>query len=250
MKKQDIIKNIAIVCGIVVLLAVSLFGYAYFLKTQLESEMKMTLEEISGQSAKIIHAEIYSHFTLMEEISAELTHSGYFDVKESISLLNERKENYPFKKIGINMLSDECIMSDGTKLLIMSGENENQKDISRTRVSNLLTDTEDNGKVIAYSTPIKVNGEIKAVLFATMDTTKFRNLVEVHSFDGEGYSYVVRANGDGVVDSAHPTSFDLSNIFTNMMNSNPKNKKSVDIMKSDLQERKSGIVIFNNKINK
>lgn len=250
MKKQEIFRNIAIICGIIVLLAISLFGYAYFLKTQLEGEMKLTLEEISEQSAKTIHAEVYSHFTLMEEIATELTRNGYFDLEESISLLNERKGNYPFKRIGINMLGDECVLSDGTRLFTMSGDDDSWREKNGTWVSNLLTDTIDNKKVIAYSTPVKVNGKVKAILFATMDTAKFRSLVEVHSFNSEGYSYVVRVNGDGVVDSSHPTSFDLSNIFTNMMNANPKNKKAVNIMKSDFEEKKEGIVIFNNKVDK
>lgn len=250
MKRQDIIRSIAIILGMILLLAVSMFGYAYFLKTQLESEMKQTLEEISEQSAKIIQAEVSSHFTLMEEIAAQLTENNSFDVDKSIALLNERKENYPFKKIGINMLNDECIFSDGERILIMSGGDEAWREKTGAWVSNLMTDTTDNGKVIVYSAPIRVDGETVAILFATMSTDNFRELVEVHSFNGEGYSYVVRANGDGVVDSAHSTSFSLTNIFTNMLEASQKNSKAVAAMKKALAEGEEGFIVFNNKIDK
>ena len=44
-----------------------------------------------------------------------------------------------------------------------------------------------------------------------------KEILSVSSFEGKGYTYIVRRDGSKVVDSVSPTSFqNMSNIFTSM----------------------------------
>ncbi len=250
MKKQDIIRNILIVFGLIAVMILAMLGYSYFIKTQLENEMQLTLEEISKQSAKIVQAEVKSHFTLMEEIALDLTIDGEFNLEKSIDELERKKANYPFKHIGISLPDGTGMLSDG-RVIKISDNGTNRWMIERkTVVSELMNDKWGEGKIISYATPISVNGINKAVLFSMIDVNTFKKLLAVESFNGEGYAYIVRSTGAGVVDSEHPTSFELTNLFENMMEATYKNQKSVRRLQSDFNEGKSGVVVFRNKIDK
>lgn len=250
MRKQDIFKNIAIIFGVISLLIISLLAYAYFLRIQLENDVKLTLEEISEQTAKTINAEVKAQMALVEEIASGLCGGGEFDADGCISLLNSRMQRYPFKRAGIALADGSGIMSDGTVINLEGRQYIKKAFGGETTVSSMLTDRFDGGSVVAYAAPILEESTVRAVLFAVMDTVEFRRLLAVNTFGGEGYAYIVRSNGDGIADSEHPTSFDLTNLFDNMMGATYSNDEAVSTMRADMALGKSGCVTFYNQIDK
>lgn len=251
MKKQDVFKSIGIIFLMLAMIIILMLCYAYFLKTQLRDEIITTLSEISAQSVKTVTAEIDIHFTLMEEIASTLVsqHDG-FNPESAMEILKTKKVYYRFKRMGLALPNGTTMFADGN-----TSDSSGRDYIKRafegtTSVSDKIKDRFDNTDVISYATPVVENGAVKAVLFAAIDTDRIMDLLAVRSFNGYGYSYIVKVNGDGVIDSKHPESFDLANIFDNMIKAEESNQKSIDIMKRDMQEGKTGCVTFVNKIKK
>lgn len=247
MRKQDIFKSIAVIFLMLAMIIAAMFAYAYFLKTQLEEEMITTLSEISEQSVKTINAEVNAQLALMEEISASLVPDDVFDINTAADILRAKEKRYSFKRMGIVLPDKSAMFTDGT-WIDMNGRSYIDRAFDGTpSVSDLIVDRFDNENVVVYASPIKENNKVSAVLFAMIDTVKFRKLLAVSTFDGNGYAYIVRTNGDGVVDSEHPESFNLTNIFINMLTADTANSDSVEKMRSDMILNESGCVIFTNK---
>ncbi len=86
----------------------------------------------------------------------------------------------------------------------------------------------DGGRINVYSAPVVHDREVVGVLFATYETDRFRQNLEVSVFEGQGYSYVVKQNGDTVVLSSNEGSFaGMENLFTAMKEADPANAASI-----------------------
>ncbi len=78
-----------------------------------------------------------------------------------------------------------------------------------------------------------------------------KEILEVSSFEGEGYTYVIERDGDKIVDSTHPTSFrNMTNIFKSMTEADERNDQAVEDLKLLLDAGQTGYVIFYNKVGK
>jgi diguanylate cyclase (GGDEF)-like protein len=234
----------------IAILIVSLLGYTYFLKTQLQREIIDTLEETTEQSIKTINAEVESRFTLMSEIAADIRLDTDEDLAAAAASLREKNEKYNFKRMGIALPGDKALMSDGSIIDMSARDYIKEAFEGKTVVSNILTDETDTSGIVSYAAPIVTDGDIRGVLFAVVDPVRFRRFMAVDSFNASGYAYIIRSNGDGVVDSEHPTSFNLTNIFANIISASGRNVKCASVMRDDLDNGRSGCIIFRNKVDK
>ena len=68
-------------------------------------------------------------------------------------------------------------------------------------MSDPLVDREGSETIHVYAVPVYHNREVTAVLFGTYDINEMRRQLEVTSFGGRGYTYIVNKEGDCIVDS-------------------------------------------------
>lgn len=89
------------------------------------------------------------------------------------------------------------------------------------------------------------------MLFATYETDRFRQNLEVSVFEGQGYSYVVKQNGDTVVLSSNEGSFaGMENLFTAMKGADPANAASIASLQKSMARGDTGYVEFINRESK
>ena len=84
-------------------------------------------------------------------------------------------------------------------------------------VSEILEYMEDKTEINVYSVPI-INSkeEVIAVFFAMYDTEAFSNLLQVDSFDGSGFSYIINSNGD-ILNVPKEPSIEEDNLFEELI---------------------------------
>lgn len=78
-------------------------------------------------------------------------------------------------------------------------------------------------------------------LSAMLDTTELDDALEVESFQGEGYSYIINATGELIL---HNKSMDYSNFFRILENSEILDDRSLDEIKQHILEGKSGLIHY------
>lgn len=249
MKSKRRVRILTAVCaGIVVLVIFPLLiGYTHLTDHQLKAYITQTLDEISERNVTSINDKINSDLILLEEIAERFSVS---DDNFSILMsgLNSTAGQHGFKRMGLVDDKGITYCSDNATLDIADEEHVQRALSGQTVVSDVFVDKADGKRIFVYSTPVFYydTSTIKGVLYATCDTTGFREHLSETAFDGHGYSYIVKSDGTVVTDSAHPSSYkNMTNIFESMLGSG-NNEKAVLQMRSDIAEGKPGNIIFVN----
>lgn len=250
MKKNEIFKTTTSVIIAFILIFSATVLYWKYLQLKLLENTARSLEEISQQSAIILNTEIESELKLLSEIALNITvNSTEFNPDNAAINLKGIIQRHDFKDIRILLRDGTTYSSNGIQVdtydisptydKVFEGE---------TLVSDRIKDTSDGMDVIHYAVPIYQKNDIVAVLSATYDIAVFKNLLAVDTFDGDGYSYVIKQDGDKVIGSSHPTSFkNFQNIFNILVDTDESNIPASQAMRTDLKEHKAGLIDFYNE---
>lgn len=253
MKKLSSSIKIMLNVIVTVLLCISLIGallfYSDTLETNLYNDNIDKLNEISNRNVKVLTTQINGQTNAMTEVAARIAVPTDWNIDYTIYTLNKIMERYPFKRMGL-------VFPDGTSYLSSGEEYKiSEIDLSYIRqvfegenyISNTTTDAFDGNNIISLHVPVYKGEEIVAMLTASYETDVLQEMLNVSFFDGKGYSYIVRANGDIIADSTAETSFvNVKNIFNSMLDASPRNTSPVQQMKNDMSVGANGYIRFAN----
>lgn len=238
-----------------VLMVSALVFYSINLAHSYESESMQSLEEVSAQGVSAVQAEINNKMYLLMDLAATLD----FDLRENDERISERVcsqltpvvENHGFYTMGIITIDGIVYTTDGDIITRSDFEFQDFVEFGKTAISGrvLLNDGNDSS-INIYSTPIvnSVTGEQDAILFAAYETEQFQQTLEIVSYHGEGYSYMIDSQGDVVIDSNNPNAFeDMSNVYTSMDRADESNAETIQTLQALIENEKSGYVTFVNR---
>jgi diguanylate cyclase (GGDEF)-like protein len=142
------------------------------------------------------------------------------------------------------------ILNDGTAYVLDSAGNlENNvyfdvnKYLSLSSSGTTITDDVLNDSSLTYAniylSGIRINGKNIGIVFSIRDMDSLSKLVKLITFDGGGYSYVVKATGEFVMSSTFTEGEILPNNIFNLQYENPND---LSIMKSNMQNGLCGTI--------
>lgn len=247
-------KSILSVGFITILLFVMILGlmmYAQMLQEDLRDEVRNKLKEVSNQNVLIIQKEIEGDRNALIEIAERIGESGLSEEWEIVDTLRSIAPRYSFSRMGFYKPDGLAYTTDGVVMNISERDYFKEAMIGNFSLSELLIEMVNGEEVIVFSVPIVSDNKIIGGVFASYSIESLQEILSVSSFDGEGYTYIVKKDGSKVVDSANPTSFqNMTNIFESMEQADERNGQSVEELKALLENGDKGYVIFYNKIGK
>lgn len=241
-----------------VILVVSVLFYIDNLNENFEREVFRTLEEVSSQEAMAIETEIQRK----QDMLSDLSHVMEIDIdaepdailKSVHTQLQPIVEENELRGMGVALEDGRAYSTRGEIMDIKDQEFYQRAWNGESVLSGRITlNRVAKDYVNVYATPIhdEKTGEVIGVLYATYNTRNFRATMETPSFHGEGYSYMVDAKGDTVVDSSHATSFqNMENIFTSIEEADGKNATMANELRQLMEQREAGRIVFRNKVDK
>lgn len=241
-----------------VILVVSVLFYIDNLNENFEREVFRTLEEVSSQEAMAIETEIQRK----QDMLSDLSHVMEIDIdaepdailKSVHTQLQPIVEENGLRGMGVALEDGRAYSTRGEIMDIKDQEFYQRAWNGESVLSGRITlNRVAKDYVNVYATPIhdEKTGEVIGVLYATYNTRNFRSTMETPSFHGEGYSYMVDAKGDTVVDSSHATSFqNMENIFTSIEEADGKNATTANELRQLMEQRETGRIVFRNKVDK
>lgn len=250
-RKRESIFKAGYVVGLLIISVVAFAWYSHKLKDELRELVRNTLKEVSNQNILVMQKEIEGDLAALDEIAERISAMGETDEEEILDVLRQIEERYAFKRLGFCRTNG--IVHTTTDEMADVSEREYFKASMRgeSYISDPLIDAMDGEEIIVFSAPIKSNGEVIGVLCAPYQMDSMKEILEVSSFEGEGYTYIVERDGDKIVDSTHPTSFrNMTNIFKSMTEADRRNYQAVEDLKQLLNAGETGYVIFYNKVGK
>ncbi len=219
----------------------SVFSYFYFknIRSSVYSSVSLYLIEMSNQSSGMIQSRIEKDLGILKSISALITAENRINTNKVRPILQSELKRNSFKRMGVIFPDGSSITKDG-KFVNLKDRKFFQKALQgNANISDTITDKIDGKKINVYAVPIYKNTKVVAVLFATVNNDVFNKLLSISTFDGAGFSYVVKANGDVVIPPKHGGQFLHKNLFTDKHFLTEKISSQI---KTDFNNRKGNMV--------
>ena len=250
-RKRESIFKAGYVIGLLIISVAAFMWYSHKLKDELRGRVRNTLKEVSNQNVLVMQKEIEGDLAALEEIAERISAMGETDEGEILDVLRRIEERYSFKRFGF-CRADGIVHTTVDEMADVSEREYFRASMQgESYISDPLIDIMDGEEIIVFSAPIKSDGEVIGVLCAPYRMDGLKEILEVSSFEGEGYTYVIERDGDKIVDSTHPTSFrNMTNIFKSMTEADERNYQAVEDLKLLLDAGQTGYVIFYNKVDK
>ena len=247
LKKYKIGKVVSIIFLFSVILITILYSFDRYINKKLESQLVTSINDISDQNIKLIKNVINSKFKLLNIIAKEFSDYTEEDFANSHEYTEEIAKAFGFRELGLALPNGITYMSSNTIFDISDREYFKYSMNGENYVTETLEDMGDKTDINVYSVPIiNSNGEVKGVCFAMYDTEEFVDLLQVSSFSGNGYSYIIDSEGNIVSDSQKMVKNHDNNLFDGLINksetSNIKeiNNKAIEDLKDGINSNISG----------
>ena len=224
-----------------VILIIILYSFDGYVNKKLEDQLVTSLEDISDQNVKLIQNVINTKFNLLSSISKLFSDFTEEEIANSYEYTQSISERFGFRELGLALPNGITYMSSNTIFDISNREYFKYSINGENYVTETLVDMGDNTDINVYSVPIiSSNGDIKGVCFSMYDTKEFVNLLQVSSFNGNGYSYIIDSEGNIISDSQKMEVGYNDNLFDGLRNKS-ETSKTKDINNKAIYDIMDGI---------
>ena len=246
MYKKTISKSLGLLIALLITIAIVIISYASYITYAAKRRTLSTLSEISHQNQTIFSLEIERDAKSIESSAAYIEKLGYTSFDDILDFLKRSQDDNQKHILGVATPDGKLIAVNGIKIDI--SQSPNIKEAFNSNETKFFCDTYDNFAFLVCTTPIRIDGENKFVIFSTYLTSRYADSISTPTFENKGYSYVIDSDGERIVGSSHDGSFGLTfeNYFDEMRKASAKNDSAIKQMKDDLKNGKSnGIVMIN-----
>lgn len=247
MNKKEFNSNITSIVLLVFIftgIVISTIYYTKHLNTTFKDETKSYLSEMSLQSASVLKEQLNGNLNSLANLSNFI--SGISLDQDIIlnKLISVSDEN-ELKRIGFILPDGRTYTTDNQTMNLKEREFFKKSMKGIASISDTLIDKIDGKRINVFSVPIKNHDEITGVIFATKSVESCEKNLSISTFDGKGYFYVVKSNGDIVFSSNHPNSKkDIKNIFSYLKDQNIKNHPVFDTVQKNMSQKQSGFLEY------
>ena len=190
---QLIIRSVGLVLLISLILSIS----AYFIsRDSLIRNSETLLKEFSKESAQNIQSALVANQRIVETLSmSKVLQSDSYSLDEKLSVLQENQDRYNHKKIRIVDLQGNTKGTDGLSTNISDRDYFQEALKGKSYISDPFYSKIDNSLEMAYSAPIKENGNIKGVVVIIREGSDFSDISNKIKFGETGSAYIINSKG-------------------------------------------------------
>ncbi len=241
-KKISFAQCAAVLLACTALVSGAILLYVRQLTNTLENETLQILREFANQDAQHIEQQVADDLDLLSAIATAMSILPDPTLENMTQLLNTERAQHHFKNMELASTSGVTYLNDGTMLDLAQEPHFQLALGGKAQISERVADLLDGENILVEAVPVKNGDEVIGVLMGTRSTADFGKMLNMQSFGGEGYSLLVDANGDKVVESFHKNAISgLYNIFD--MPDDPDHQLRDQVIK-DFNARKSGVVKY------
>lgn len=223
-------------------LSTGIFLYVNRLSNILHQDMKTYLSEVAKQGVNTIEAKVQDDFDLLQSIATAIGAVENPTENMITKLMKAESEINNFKRMGFVYPDGMAVLSDDLLLDIAQEPHFIKAMAGTANVSNLIKDDADGKNIFVEAVPVYHHDQIIGVLFATRGMEEFTQALDVASFGGEGYSLVVRANGEKIIKAEHKNA--VSGMYNIFNSPDDPNHELAQVLRDELQQRKSGTIDY------
>lgn len=224
-----------------IIIAVSFF-YVNFLRDLIYRNTYDNISELSKQTTNQLNNSIDTQKQFVQQM-VDFIDKGYAKTPEEVfKRFNDDLDNYHFTRLVILDKNGNGTTSDGFTV-----ENyENMDEFfaqDNVYLSENRPSTVSNNQVNIYSKTFKFHNE-ELVLFATINTVNYKDILTRRLFNGQGGTYLINNNGSILIDSFDIITENNVNLYDFMKEQNgmegSHSSEQIDIMASNIKKHQNG----------
>lgn len=229
--------------GIVTVILFFLLSWYYvaLINQTLKEQTILYLSEVGVRGADLVESKVNNQLENLETTSKLIEASGSFDQGQMLNLIKLQVAEGDYKRMGIALPNGDVITTDGLSYNIAERAYFKEAIKGKAAVSDTINDYTDDNPINVYAVPVFRDDKVVALVVASVETENMKRYLEVGSFSNQGYSYIVKANGEAVVTSAHansPGSFD--NILELLKKAEFRDGDDLETIVENMAAKKSG----------
>lgn len=217
------------------------------IRNNLEKKIHKTLQDVAEQNVIAVEQEIESKLQLLQGIARNLDLTEE-DREDMLEHLQAFVDIYQFKRMGVIYADGTVCTTDGY-VQDMSYRDYFQKGMQgKADVTDAMEEAISSEKELinVFSMPVYAQDKttVDGVLFATYRTGRFQDLLNIESFDGNGYSFIVRSDGNMITNFEKSPMQDERNMFTALEEASEDNRSQVETLRQDMGRGGQGIAQY------
>ena len=225
----------------VILFFILSWYYVALINNALREQTFLYLSEVGTRGADLVESKVNNELENLSTTSKLIEASGNFNQAQMLSLLKVEAAEGNFKRMAIAFPNGDVLTSDGLAYNIAERPYFKEAIKGQAAVSDTINDYTDNKPINVYAVPVFQGNQVVALVAASVETEKLKKYLEVGSFSNQGYSYIVKANGDAVVTSAHANSpGDFDNILELLKKADLRSGDKLETIVANMAAGKSG----------
>ena len=203
-KKNTGIHNVAVLCVILLIFGIALFGCFGQIRNSLQQQLMSSIEGVAEQNEILVEKEAGTRFRLLDSLARELSDG---DEKISVDKLQGFVETYQFKRIGYIAADGTAETTDGYQLTMSDRDFFQQSMKGKNFLTDAFEDRIDTSHetINVFSVPVyeKERKTVKGVLFATCRDEMFKGCLQNEIFEGQAFNYIIKIDGTIVAGSGN-----------------------------------------------
>lgn len=244
-------KRFAVLVVAIAISIVAIFISRGCIQNEMQIQLYGNLRDVALQNEVAIDRLLDDKQNILYEIAKEInqkdiTFENREEIWDVVNWLKNYSNIYNFKRMGIITLDGSAYTTDGYTATL----HDEPYQYGIQGLANISAVMEDEigtrDDINVFSVPIfeEDGTTVQGVLFATYYSENFKQLLEVDTFSGQGYCYIVRTNGSVIADSAKSVMYGAKNVFSRMLAYSDKNKEVVTRLLTAMENGESGYEIF------
>lgn len=244
-------KRIAVLIVSLVIAILAIVRFRLLIIEEIQTQITANLKDVANQNIITMENTLNDKqdflMELAVQIEARYSEDGLAqETEEIIAYLGSFAEIYHFKRMGILTPEGMAYCTDGYVQDLSTSEAYLYGMQGLSNITGRLEDEVGEAEPInVFSVPLHDrNNAVVGVLFATCRTEDLKELLNVDSFDGKGYSYVIELDGTVVTDSKQSPMYGTTNVFESMAYFSKDNGKVIVEIQEAMEKGESGNVAF------
>ncbi len=251
-EKNTMRKRIAVLIIALVIAILCVVRYRFLLVEEVQEQLSANLKDVATQNIITMEKTLNDNFNLLQQLADQIE-TKYENIdspqakEDIISFLKPFRDIHNFKRMGIILPNGFEYCTDGCERDLNGVEPYEYGIQGMSNISSEIEETEyGNESVYVFSVPIYASDEttVVGVLCATCPTEVLKEMLNVDSFDGRGYSYIIETDGTVVTDSKQSPMYGTTNVFESMLKFSADNEEIIAELKDAMAKGSTGNASF------
>lgn len=208
------------------------------LKNAADAEMA----ETTGENAAMLRLTLESRFALLDNVAEKIAEDPQ-NAREMLTNLGKYANGYGFKRLGYMNSTGQTMTSDGKTGDFFYRAYFRMGMDGQYYITGEINDRLGNGETVhIMSAPVRnpKTGKVIGVVFADYTPEMFHQMMDVETFGGEGFGYIVESNGEIVVASSSARLTETGNLLDGVADFSETGRQDAETLRQVLAGEQPG----------